>query len=241
MLHPTKGIVLRNVKYGDTSMVVTIYTEAFGVQSYLVNGVRSANKSTVKSNIYQASMLLDLIVYHSPHKNLQRIKEARVNYVSQHLQTQISRQAVATYITELIGKTVSEPESHPELFAWFESCFHYIDIADESSLANFPICFTLEQASRLGFGMQEKYSTETPYFDMQNGVFCTQAELSSLQYIEGDKARYLYELSLPETSSIPLHHELRSELLSCCIQYLRLHIPHLPELKSIGVLQAVFS
>ena len=43
-LHKTKGIVLRAVKYGETSMVVSIFTELFGLQSYLVNGVRTATK-----------------------------------------------------------------------------------------------------------------------------------------------------------------------------------------------------
>jgi DNA repair protein RecO (recombination protein O) len=42
MLHKTKGLVLRAVKYGETSLVVTMFTELFGVQSYMVNGVRTA-------------------------------------------------------------------------------------------------------------------------------------------------------------------------------------------------------
>ena len=43
MISKTKGIVLRTVKYGETSVVVTIFTELFGLQSYLVNGVRASN------------------------------------------------------------------------------------------------------------------------------------------------------------------------------------------------------
>ena len=41
MTHKTKGIVFRTVKYGETSLVVTVYTEFFGVQTYMVNGARS--------------------------------------------------------------------------------------------------------------------------------------------------------------------------------------------------------
>ena len=43
MLQKTKGMVLRNVKYGETSLIVTIFTEMLGIQSYLVNGVRTCN------------------------------------------------------------------------------------------------------------------------------------------------------------------------------------------------------
>jgi DNA repair protein RecO (recombination protein O) len=44
MLHNTKGIVLRVTKYGDTSIILTAYTELFGVQQYMVKGVRVTSK-----------------------------------------------------------------------------------------------------------------------------------------------------------------------------------------------------
>ena len=50
MLFKTKGIVMRAVKYGETSLVVTIFTELFGMQTYMVNGVRiSSPKSAPKA------------------------------------------------------------------------------------------------------------------------------------------------------------------------------------------------
>ena len=52
MVHKTKGIVLRTVKYGETSVIVTILTELFGLQSYLVNGVRtSSGKGGIESRV----------------------------------------------------------------------------------------------------------------------------------------------------------------------------------------------
>jgi DNA repair protein RecO (recombination protein O) len=44
MLHNTKGIVLRVTKYGDTSIITSIYTELFGLQQYIVKGVRTSSK-----------------------------------------------------------------------------------------------------------------------------------------------------------------------------------------------------
>ena len=42
MLHKTKGIVLGHVKYGESSLIIHVYTEKFGIQSYIENGVRKA-------------------------------------------------------------------------------------------------------------------------------------------------------------------------------------------------------
>ena len=76
MTHKTKGIVLRSVKYGETSVVVTIYTELFGIQSYMVKGVRKSSKTSSGKAIYfQPSAILDMVVYHNPLKNLNFIKE----------------------------------------------------------------------------------------------------------------------------------------------------------------------
>lgn len=44
MIYSTKGIVLRTIKYGETSVIASIFTESFGVQSYIVNGVRTSGK-----------------------------------------------------------------------------------------------------------------------------------------------------------------------------------------------------
>ena len=75
MTHKTKGIVLRGIKYGETSMVVTIFTEMFGVQTYMVNGVRTSKRSSSKANQFQPTAILDLVVYHSDNRSMQRIKE----------------------------------------------------------------------------------------------------------------------------------------------------------------------
>ena len=75
MTHKTKGIVLRTIKYGETSVVVTIFTELFGVQTYMVNGVRTTKKSSAKANHFQPGAILDLVVYHNDLHSMQRIKE----------------------------------------------------------------------------------------------------------------------------------------------------------------------
>jgi DNA repair protein RecO (recombination protein O) len=44
MIHNTKGIVLRVTKYGDTSIIMSAYTELFGLQQYMIKGARVTSK-----------------------------------------------------------------------------------------------------------------------------------------------------------------------------------------------------
>ena len=52
MLNKTSGIILYTTKYADTSLIAKIYTSDFGLQSYIINGVRS-KKSKSKATLFQ--------------------------------------------------------------------------------------------------------------------------------------------------------------------------------------------
>src|ERR1700694_4166459 len=111
MIHKTKGIILRTVKYGETSLVVTVFTELFGLQSYLVNGVRAAvKKGTPKAALFQPSAILELVAYHNELKNLQRLKEFRWAYLYRHLLSDVRKNAVALFMIELLTKCLKQPE-----------------------------------------------------------------------------------------------------------------------------------
>src|SRR5580658_7230159 len=126
-LHKTKGIVLRIVKYGETSLVVTIYTELFGVQSYLVNGVRtSSRKGPGKANLFQPAAILDLVVYHNELKNLQRIREFKWDVLYQQIFFSVLKNSVALFMVELLQKCLREPEPNPGLFYFIEDAFLHL-------------------------------------------------------------------------------------------------------------------
>src|SRR6188508_830269 len=151
-LHKTKGIVLRTVKYGETSLIVTMFTELFGLQAYLVNGVRtSTKKGSGKANLFQPTAILDLVVYHNELKHLNRIKEFKWSFLYQHILSDVKKNAVALFMVELLTKCLKQPEANPDLFHFAEDCFMHLDESNESAAANFPLFFALHLA--VFFGM----------------------------------------------------------------------------------------
>jgi DNA repair protein RecO (recombination protein O) len=138
-LHKTKGIVLKTVKYGETSLIATVYTELFGIQSYLVNGVRSSSrKGPGKANLFQPAAILDLLVYHNDLKNLQRIREFSWAVLYVHILSNILKNAVALYMVELLQKTLKQPEPNPDLFYFIEDSFLHLDAERRPSPRQFP-------------------------------------------------------------------------------------------------------
>ena len=61
--HHSKGIVLSALKYGESGRIVRIYTEEFGLLSFLVNSVGS------KRGVVRSSMLLPLSLVELVHTN----------------------------------------------------------------------------------------------------------------------------------------------------------------------------
>ncbi|MFL5772605.1 MAG: DNA repair protein RecO, partial [Flavisolibacter sp.] len=147
MISKTKGIVLRTVKYGETSVVVTMFTELYGLQSYLVNGVRTTGKhGNTKAALFQPAAILELEAYHNELKNLQRLKEYRWAYLYQNILSDVTKNAVAMFMIELLTKCLKQPEGNNELFYFVEDALHHLDTATEKVTANFPLFFALHVA-----------------------------------------------------------------------------------------------
>ena len=171
-LHHTKGIVLRTVKYGETSLIVSIFTELFGLQSYLVNGVRtSSKKGSGKANLFQPAAILDLVVYQNDLKNLQRIKEFKWAYLYQQLFFSVIKNSVALFMVELLQKTIKEPEPNPDLFYFAEDAFIHLDEANNAIVANYPLYFAAHLTSFFGFSIRDEHSAKLSILDLQEGAF----------------------------------------------------------------------
>jgi DNA repair protein RecO (recombination protein O) len=245
MVHTTKGIVLRTVKYGDTSIITTVYTELFGVQSYIVKGVRqSTKKSGGKAGFFQPSAMLDMEVYHNELKHLQFIKEYRWSYLYENVLFDVVKNTVAMYVIELLQHSLKQPEANPELFHLIEDTLQQLDRGNDTLTANLPLYFTLHLAAELGFQMQGNYSTQTPVLDLQEGMFV--AERPSHPYCLEDAqaevtSRLLGIQFYNDLENINLNRAVRRELVQAYQTYLALHIADFGEMKSLAILQEILS
>jgi DNA repair protein RecO (recombination protein O) len=243
MIHSTKGIVLRTVKYGDTSMIVTIYTELFGIQSYMVNGVRaSSKKGPGKANLFQPSAILDLVVYHNELKNLQRIKEFKWGHIYQHLFFNVVKNSVALFMVELLQKTLKQPEANTDLFHFIEDAFIHLDEADEQVTANFSLFFALHLTSFYGFRFSDEYSEEHAFLDLQEGEFVREHPIHPY-FLQGQysfiTSQLLKVMQPHELKEVRLNQETRRILLQAYQTFYALHVPDFGAMKTLPVLQEV--
>lgn len=236
---------MRTIKYGDSSIITSIYTELFGIQQYLVKGVRQSSKTSAgKASYFNPAAILELQVYHNELKQLQFIKEFRWAYLYESVLFNVVKNTVAIYVMELLQHSLKQPEANPELYYLIEDTLKQLDRGNPTLTGNLPLYFTLHLAAELGFQLQGNYSSETPVLDLQEGVFVSQTPLHPY-YLAGQLAEITSMIAglnfYNELENISLNKNIRRQLLEAYQQYLALHIAGFGQMKSFAILQEVLA
>ena len=243
MIHQTKGIVLRTVKYGETSLVVNIFTELFGIQAYMVNGVRTSGNK-LKSNFFQPTSILEMEVYHNELKNLQRIKEFKWNYLYKNILSDVTKNAVALYIIELLQKCLKQPENNIDLFQFCEDALLQLDTAAPAVTANFPLYFSLHLSHFFGLRLEDDYAESNSILDLEEGRFI-KAVPHHPHFLEEEQSFYISQLLKvqhpDELTEIKLNKTIRKKMLLAMQNFYGLHIQDFGVMKTLPILHEILS
>ena len=242
MLHKTNGIVLRSIKYGESSLVTTIFTSLHGVQTYMVQGVRSSKVRQNRSGSFQPGTLLELVVYQQPQKNMQRIREFQAAYIYDNLQEDVIKNSILLFSVELLLRLLPEHAPLPSLFDLAYAYFIALDTIPQKKAGNFPLFFIINCGRILGFELKGDYNSYTPHLNMQEGGYTAQAP-SAIPFTSDEDARTLYRLlrmnNYEELSDIEMNAAIRLRLIDWYVTFLQTHTQHMGNIRSLSVLRAI--
>jgi DNA repair protein RecO (recombination protein O) len=240
MLITTEGIVIHFIKYGESSVIATIFTRDFGRQSYLVNAARS-KKSQNKASLLQPLFLVEFVAYQKQSKELHRIKEIRSNHVFQNLPFEITKSSLAIFLAEVLYKSINEQESYPEMYDFIKNSLLYFDLM-ETGANNFHLWFLFRLTEYLGFLPDTGRVGFEGWFDIKRGAI-VHFQPSHPFYANKEVTEKLIELStlkIHEIGEFEISRRMRDTLISVLIDYYQLHFDDLGEIKSLNVLREVF-
>ncbi len=239
MIIKTKGIILRSVKYSETSFITDIYTEQKGLQSYIISGVRS-KRAKVSAGLLQVMSLVELVAYYRVDKQLHRTKEIKAAYIYQSLPFDVTKSAVGMFMAELAQKTIREQEENRPLFQFLYNSFHALDQSGQS-VANRHLHFMLQLSGFLGFRPHGQYSTARPIFDLQEGQFLAEAP-HHLHFLDESKSSILSQLlhiEIEKAYQLKIDRNTRQQLLRALIDFYRLHVENFKGLNAHLILEEV--
>jgi DNA repair protein RecO (recombination protein O) len=242
MLTKTNGIVLRSIKYGDSSLVTTIFTSLFGVQTYMVQGVRSSKAKQNRAGSFQPGTLLELVVYQQPQKNMQRIREFQAAYLYNELHEDVIKNSILLFSAEVLLRLLPEHAPSTALFDLSYEYFITLDKVPANKAANLPLFFIINCSRLTGFELKGNYSEQTPYLNLQEGGYTAQPP-TSIPYTHDEDAITLQRLlkteSIDELSEIELNGDIRLRLIDWYVAFLQTHSQHMGNIRSLSVLRAI--
>lgn len=235
----TRGIVLHKTKYSESSLIVKVYTEHYGLQSYIIQGGRG-KKSKTRATLFQPLAMLDMEVHHREKTDLQRIKEVKLALPFGSIPYDFAKSSIALFLTEILYKTLKPHDPDAELFEFLEGGIRFLDLTEES-VANFHLLFLTRYSRYLGFYPQGEYTQQTQLFDLVEGTFRNSAPAYHL-LLENPQSLYLSRLlgtKFEAIHTLNLPAEERKKLLRNLVDYYRVHIDGLKDIKSHEVLETV--
>ena len=236
----TRGIVLHHIKYGDSSIIATIYTEVHGKQSFIINGVHS-KKSKMKIGLFQPLSLLDLEVYYKPNRDIHRIKEAKPNLMFSNIPQDMTKSSVGIFIAEILYRTLYEEESNSPLFNFISKTIELLEV-ESKGIENFHLFFLVKYSRFLGIMPEQKKLKEDIYFDLQEGQFTNITPFHGV-FLDKELSKTLHQLqssNFEDIATIKISHEIRQKLLDKLIEYYYFHLDKMGEIKSHHILREVF-
>lgn len=239
MICNTRGIVFQTYKYAESAIIVKIYTEEFGMLSFIVRGIKS-KKSTVKKAYFQPLTILNLVVSHQEGKELHHIKEAKVLHAYQELANNMVKRSILFFLYEILIKTLREETPNKAVFDWLFHSLTWLDLT-EKSVINFHLVFLFQLSRFLGFYPKFSEQEEVYYFDLQEGLF-QKNQPPHPNFISGEIVKQMVVIgksTFEDSSQIKLGNINRRKMVEVLIQYYQLHMPNMHQIKSVEVLQSI--
>lgn len=235
----TTGLVLSSIKYGDSSLIVKIFTREVGLKSYLLKGVRKNKKGKVKAAYFQPLSQLEIVATHREKASLHYIREARVAYGYLSLPADWTKQAILLFLAEVLTKVIREEEKNTALYDYLEAALQWLDTHDH--IANFHLIFLLQLTKYLGF-YPDTTRQDLPYFDLVEGGFTEHPGIHPvLQEDEIEHFKKLLGIHFEASHTVQLNKQERRHMLDVILIYFEVHLQGFSQPRSLAVLHEVFN
>lgn len=121
----TAAVVLRSIRFQESSRIVTFYTEKFGRMAGIVKGARR-NPGRFGTALQPMSQV-SLVVYRRPGREVQTVSQCDLAFPYRRIPGDLDRMAVGLQMVELVTMAAHEEEENRELFGLLSRSLRDLD------------------------------------------------------------------------------------------------------------------
>ena len=240
MLTKTPAIVLHSLKYGETRLIVDMFTRSYGRLSFIVSLPKSA-KGKMKKQFIQPLTILEIETDVRPKLQLQKLSDVRLLHPFSTIPFDPHKLSIALLIAEFLYYALRSEQQNTLLFDYVADSIQWLD-GQDSRFANFHLVLLMRLSRFLGFYPNLDDYSAGDYFDLRESVFLSVPPVHRdfLYPQEAEKVQLMMRMDFATMHLFQMSHTERNRLLEVALSYYRLHIPDFPELKSLSVLQELY-
>jgi len=235
----TEAFVIHSLRYGESDLIVKLYTKKEGASSYLIRAVLKSKKGKIRASFFQLLSLLDIDAIHNSKGSLNSLKEAKPTTHYKSLHTNVIKGSIVTFIAEILNQVLIDNQPDEDLFNFIMESTNWLDQNEKTTL--FPHFFLIKLSRFLGF-FPDITNNTLPQFDLvegkfditsKSGYYIHQEELINFKIILGTDFDNLISNTISKSG--------RVKLLENLLLYFSLHIEGFKKPKSLNVIQELFS
>lgn len=235
------AIVLHTLKYGDSRLIVDLFSREAGRLSFIVP-VPKSPRAKIKKQYFQPLTLLYIESDLRPQADLQHLRDASLLLPLPSLLSSPTKLGIALFAAEFLYYALRDEQQNAPLFDYVRSSVEWLDGRDRD-FANFHLVFLMRLSRFLGFYPNLDNFADGCFFDLRAATFCEEPPLHRDFLYPDDAARIqlLMRMDFPTMHLFRLSRNERNQILDTLLLYYRLHLPAFPELRSLPVLKELWS
>jgi len=148
VIEKTSAVVLKSMKYRDTSKIVTLYTRRFGRLSCLAKGARQLTSKF--GSALEPMTESEIVVYKSEGRDLHLLSQSSTLQPFKKIHADGERIAVGFSVLELVHRLAHEQEEHQALYELLVGSLEALEHC-ERNFVNILYAFELRFAALHGF------------------------------------------------------------------------------------------
>ena len=235
----SRALVIKSIKQGETSSIVSCYLEEIGYKSFLVKGLYSSKKSRFSKAHFFPLNIINIHYSSNESKKLGFIKEVKSEVLFNTIHSDIQKSSVVVFLSEILNSVLREElEVNKDLFDFLLNSLIWYDNVRECN--NYHIKFLIELSKYIGFH-PNIISENDPYLCLESGT--TSKIKPSGGSINGEDLKLFKKLlgmKFEDLNTISISRESRTRILKKIINYYSLHLQMFKTPKSINVFAEVF-
>jgi|SRR3990170_1675857 len=245
----TEGIVLKSFKYGDSSLIFSLYTRDFGKVKVLAKGIKRGKSKTAPLGFLS---LAEVVFYKRERTELHLLSSAETLKSFSGLSKSLNRFSWASAVSELLDQLIKGEESNLRIFNLSLKTLSRMELTDESNLEKLFWSFALKLSAHLGYKPKldsclncgaEIKDQEVFFSPERGGVICKKCAKEDEYFLKLRResyliARKLLSLDINQADKFPVDKESLNEISELVKSFISYHTGA-KELKTLDFLRKI--